>query len=152
MCLHTLDLIAQVTSHLSWHWSLIIYLYSKVSILIFTVHLWSTKCQNSLPHKYQTSSGKTSSLLMKTSCLRLKLVELNFFACFMTDDQSNFNVFKVFIIIKLKYLVIMAWYVFSNYRYLTVDTRCALWLVKMSNIEISRINKRLREFTITELV
>ena len=29
---------------------------------------------------------------MKASCLRLKLVELNFFASFTTDDQSTFNV------------------------------------------------------------
>ena len=29
---------------------------------------------------------------MKASCLRLKLVELNFFASFTTDDQSIFNV------------------------------------------------------------
>ena len=31
---------------------------------------------------------------MKTSCLRLKLVELNFFASFTTDDQSIFNASK----------------------------------------------------------
>ena len=43
-------------------------------------------------HKYQPSSGQYSSLLMKASCLRLKLVELNFFASFTTDDQSIFNV------------------------------------------------------------
>ena len=36
--------------------------------------------------------GQSSSLPMKTSCLRLKLVELNFFASFTTDDQSIFNV------------------------------------------------------------
>ena len=29
---------------------------------------------------------------MKTSCLRLKLVELNFSASFTTDDQSIFNI------------------------------------------------------------
>ena len=33
-------------------------------------------------NKHQPSSGLSSSLLMKTSCLRLKLVELNFFASF----------------------------------------------------------------------
>ena len=43
-------------------------------------------------YKYQPSSGQSSSLLMKTSCLRLKLVELNFFASFTTDDQSIFYV------------------------------------------------------------
>ena len=31
---------------------------------------------------------------MKTSCLRLKLVELNFFASFNADDQSKTYVFK----------------------------------------------------------
>ena len=31
----------------------------------------------------------SSSLLMKTSCLRLKLVELNFFASFNADDQRK---------------------------------------------------------------
>ena len=41
------------------------------------------------PHKYQPSSGLSSSLLMKTSCLRLKLVELNFFASFNADDQRK---------------------------------------------------------------
>ena len=34
----------------------------------------------------------SSSLLMKTSCLRLKLVELNFLVSFNTDDQSKTNV------------------------------------------------------------
>ena len=40
-------------------------------------------------YKYQPSSGLSSSLLMKTSCLRLKLVELNFFASFNADDQRK---------------------------------------------------------------
>ena len=43
-------------------------------------------------NKYQPSSGQSSSLLMKASFLRLKLVELNFFVSFTTDDQSTFNV------------------------------------------------------------
>ena len=47
---------------------------------------------NPFLHKYQSSSGQTSSLLMKTSHLRLKLVGLNFFASFMTENQSNFNI------------------------------------------------------------
>ena len=34
----------------------------------------------------------SSSLLMKTSCLRLKLVELNFLVSFNTDDQSQTDV------------------------------------------------------------
>ena len=50
------------------------------------------KVSNHVLYKYQPSSGQSSSLLMKTSCLRLKLVELNFFASFTTDDQSIFNV------------------------------------------------------------
>ena len=61
-------------------------------ILNFTVHLWSAKCQKHFLYKYQPSSGQSSSLLMKTSCLRLELVELNIFASFTTDDQSIFNV------------------------------------------------------------
>ena len=36
-----------------------------------------------------STSGLSSSLLMKTSCLRLKLVELNFFASFNADDQRK---------------------------------------------------------------
>ena len=43
----------------------------------------------SLKKKNQPSSGLSSSLLMKTSCLRLKLVELNFFASFNADDQRK---------------------------------------------------------------
>ena len=42
-----------------------------------------------------TLSGLSSSLLMKTSCLRLKLVELNFFASFNADDQSKTYVSNV---------------------------------------------------------
>ena len=52
------------------------------------------KVSNHVLYKYQPSSCQSSSLLMKTSCLRLKLVELNFFASFTTDDQSIFNVSK----------------------------------------------------------
>ena len=66
--------------------------YSEVRKLNFTVHLWSFQVSNPFLHKYQPSSGQTSSLLMKTSHLSLKLVEFNFFASFTTDDQSNFNV------------------------------------------------------------
>ena len=51
-----------------------------------------TKVSNQFLYKYQPSSGQSSSLLMKASCLRLKLVELNFFPSFTTDDQSIFNV------------------------------------------------------------
>ena len=64
----------------------------EVWILKFTVNLVICKCQNYVLYKYQPSSGHSSSLLVKTSCLRLKLVELKFFASFTTDDQSIFNV------------------------------------------------------------
>ena len=47
---------------------------------------------NQFLFKYQPSSGQSSSLLMKASCLRLKLVELNFFASFTIDDQSTLYV------------------------------------------------------------
>ena len=47
------------------------------------------RCQVHFPYKYQPSSGLSSSLLMKTSCLRLKLVELNFFASYTADDQRK---------------------------------------------------------------
>ena len=53
------------------------------------VKIDQNKCQVLFPHKYQPSSGLSSSLLMKTSCLRLKLVELNFFASFNADDQRK---------------------------------------------------------------
>ena len=46
------------------------------------------KCQSSSPYKYHPLQVFSSSLLMKTSCLRLKLVELNFLVSFNTDDQS----------------------------------------------------------------
>ena len=91
-CHHTSDLIAKVTSHLHWHWSQINQPPKEAWILKFTVHLVICKCQNYVLYKYQPSSGQSSSLLMKTSCLRLKLVELNFFASFTTDNQSTFNI------------------------------------------------------------
>ena len=39
---------------------------------------------------------------MKTFHLRLKLVELNFFASFTTDDQSNFNVSETLTVYNLE--------------------------------------------------
>ena len=63
---------------------------SKVWILNFTVHLWSLLVSSPSLYKYQPSSGQCSSPLTKTSCLRLKLVEFNFFTSFTTDDQRNF--------------------------------------------------------------
>ena len=48
------------------------------------------KCQVHFPYKYQPSSGLSSSLLMKTSCLRLKLVELKLlckFQCWWSEKN-----------------------------------------------------------------
>ena len=42
---------------------------------------------------------------MKTSCLRLKLVELNFLVSFNTDDQSKTNITNTVYIITQNYLV-----------------------------------------------
>ena len=50
------------------------------------------KCQNLIPYIYHPLQVFSSSLLMKTSCLRLKLVELNFLVSFNTDDQSQTDV------------------------------------------------------------
>ena len=76
--------------HHTWHWSKIIQPPAKVWRLTFTVHpLWSRQVSSPFLYKYQPSSGLSSSLLMKTSCLRLKLVELNFFASFNPDDQRK---------------------------------------------------------------
>ena len=44
------------------------------------------------PYIYHPLQVFSSSLLMKTSCLRLKLVELNFLVSFNTDDQSKTDV------------------------------------------------------------
>ena len=57
-------------------------LHSSTSLIKISV-------KSTFPYKYQPSSGLSSSLLMKTSCLRLKLVELNFFASFSADDQRK---------------------------------------------------------------
>ena len=75
------------------------------------VFLWSSalklaKKSSPFLYKYQPSSGLSSSLLMKTSCLRLKLVELNFFASFNADDQRKTyvsNVSKKLIIVVLSF-------------------------------------------------
>ena len=76
--------------HHTWHWLKIILPPAKVWSLTFTVHpLWSKQVSSPFPYKYQPSSGLSSSLLMKTSCLRLKLVELNFFASFNAGDQRK---------------------------------------------------------------
>ena len=60
-----------------------------VKINLHSSSLIKNKCQVHFPYKYQPSSGLSSSLLMKTSCLRLKLVELNFFASFNAEDQRK---------------------------------------------------------------
>ena len=50
------------------------------------------KCHNYSPYIYHPLQVFSASLLMKTSCLRLKLVELNFLVSFNTDDQSKTDV------------------------------------------------------------
>ena len=50
--------------------------------------LWSISVKIIFPYIYHPLQVFSSSLLMKTSCLRLKLVELNFLVSFNTDDQS----------------------------------------------------------------
>ena len=50
------------------------------------------RCQNYSPYIYHPLQVFSSSLLMKTSCLRLKLVELNFLVSFNADDQSKTDV------------------------------------------------------------
>ena len=60
------------------------------------------KCQNYFPYIYHPLQVFSSSLLMKTSCLRLKLVELNFLVSFNTDDQSKTDVANAINIITYK--------------------------------------------------
>ena len=87
---HVLGLIATAL-HTTWHWSkdhstackgVKINLHISTSLIKIIV-------KSTFPYKYQPSSGLSSSLLIKTSCLRLKLVELNFFASFNADDQRK---------------------------------------------------------------
>ena len=81
---HMSGLIEQVSSHPHTDQSTSM---QGVKIKLYSSSLITTV---SSPSTYinQTSSGQSSSLLMKASCLRLKLVE-NFFVSFDTDDQSN---------------------------------------------------------------
>ena len=67
-----------------------------VNINLHSSSLIKTSVKSPFPYKYQPSSGLSSSLLIKTSCLRLKLVELNFFASFNADDQRKTYVSNVF--------------------------------------------------------
>ena len=60
------------------------------------------KCQNYSPYIYHPLQVFSSSLLMKTSCLRLKLVELNFLVSFNTDDQSKTDVANTINVITYK--------------------------------------------------
>ena len=62
------------------------------------------KCQNYFPYIYHPLLVFSSSLLMKTSCLRLKLVELNFLVSFNTDDQSKTDVANAINVITSKIL------------------------------------------------
>ena len=62
----------------------------KVWRLLSQIKLFDPKeVSSSSPYIYHPLLVFSSSLLMKTSCLRLKLVELNFFASFSADDQSK---------------------------------------------------------------
>ena len=61
------------------------------------------KCQNYFPYIYHPLQVFSSSLLMKTSCLRLKLVELNFLVSFNTDDQSKTDVANAINVITIFY-------------------------------------------------
>ena len=61
------------------------------------------KCQNYFPYIYHPLQVFSSSLLMKTSCLRLKLVELNFLVSFNTDDQSKTDVANAINVITYSY-------------------------------------------------
>ena len=64
------------------------------------------KCQNYFPYIYHPLQVFSSSLLMKTSCLRLKLVELNFLVSFNTDDQGKTDVANAINVITYKSQVI----------------------------------------------
>ena len=66
-----------------------------VKINLHSSSLIKTSVKSPFSYKYQPSSGLSSSLLMKTSCLRLKLVELNFFASFNADNQRKTYVSNV---------------------------------------------------------
>ena len=69
--------------------------YKGVKISLHSSSLIKKQVSSPFPYKYQPSSGLSSSLLMKTSCLRLKLVELNSFASFNADDQRKTYVSNV---------------------------------------------------------
>ena len=76
--------------HTMWHWSKITEPPEKVWRLLPQFILFDPKqVSSSSPYIYHPLLVFSSSLLMKTSCLRLKLVELNFFASFNADDQSK---------------------------------------------------------------
>ena len=64
------------------------------------------KCQNYFPYIYHPLQVFSSSLLMKTSCLRLKLVELNFLVSFNTDDQSKTDIANAINVITYKHFFV----------------------------------------------
>ena len=79
--------------HLTGHCQRSLNCLPRVWKLIFTVLvLWSIGVKIIFPYIYHPLQVFSSSLLMKTSCLRLKLVELNFLVSFNTDDQSKTDV------------------------------------------------------------
>ena len=64
------------------------------------------KCQNYFPYIYHPLQVFSSSLLMKTSCLRLKLVELNFLVSFNTDDQSKTDIANAINVITYELIIV----------------------------------------------
>ena len=118
--------------------------------LSFTVHLGITKVSIHVLYKYQPSSGQSSSLLMKASCLRLKLVELNFFTSFTTDDQS------IFICIKhIKHIQVVKMNLFNNiikslkrYRYELFTLESNVLLVKRGDLQWPQSHRVTHSFTL----
>ena len=94
-------------------WRLVIYI-GEIILTLVDQRTWTVKtslhsssslihkCQNYFPYIYHPLQVFTSSLLMKTSCLRLKLVELNFLVSFNTDDQSKTDVANAINVITYK--------------------------------------------------
>ena len=87
--IHTCWSLIATALHTIWHWSKVTEPPEKVWRLLSQLKLFDPKqVSSSSPYIYHPLLVFSSSLLMKTSCLRLKLVELNFFASFIADDQS----------------------------------------------------------------
>ena len=87
------------------------------------------KCQNYSPYIYHPLQVFSSSLLMKTSCLRLKLVELNFLVSFNTDDQRKIDVANAINVITL--VLILRW-------------NMKIWILKKKNAREKMNQRRIR--------